>query len=112
MSLSARETFRSWSLRADLASAKILVWTLFSFHPDAELSPDSHLYFADRYQRLAGTIFGFLFATGLIGGMLFPFGIGHISQSFGVRTAMVLPLAGAAAIATLAALIERRMRSA
>ncbi|MEK6371688.1 MAG: MFS transporter [Acidobacteriota bacterium] len=62
---------------------------------------------ADRYQRLAGTIFGFLFAVGLIGGMLFPWGIGHIAQPFGLRAAMLLPLVGGAVIAALAASIER-----
>jgi fucose permease len=72
----------------------------------AAIHPTTLAIAADRYQRLAGTIFGFLFAAGLIGGMLFPFGIGHISQSFGVRAAMFLPLAGAAAITTLAARID------
>lgn len=63
---------------------------------------------ADRYQRLAGTIFGFLFAVGLIGGMLFPWGIGQVSPGFGLRTAMLLPLVGGAVIAALAAVIEKR----
>src|SRR5262249_50261140 len=56
----------------------------------AAIYPTTLAIAADRYQRLAGTIFGFLFATGLIGGMIFPFGIGHISQSFGIRAAMIL----------------------
>jgi fucose permease len=56
---------------------------------------------ADRYQRQAGTIFGLLFAVGLIGGMLFPWAIGHISQRFGVRYGMLLPLLGAVAISIL-----------
>jgi FHS family glucose/mannose:H+ symporter-like MFS transporter len=68
----------------------------------AAIYPTTLAIAADRYQRQAGTIFGFLFAVGLIGGMLFPFGIGHISQSFGVRAAMFLPLAGAATITLLA----------
>ena len=63
---------------------------------------------ADRYQRVAGTIFGFLFAAGLIGGMLFPFGIGHLSQHFGVRAGMALPLIGAIAISILIMMIGKR----
>jgi hypothetical protein len=39
-------------LSADLLSAKILVW-FASVGRDAELTPEAHSYFADRYQRLA-----------------------------------------------------------
>jgi MFS family permease len=74
----------------------------------AAIYPTTLAIAADRYQRLAGTIFGFLFATGLIGGMLFPWGIGHISQTFGLRAAMLLPLVGGAVVAGVAAAIERR----
>jgi len=64
---------------------------------------------ADRYQRQAGTIFGFLFAVGLVGGMLFPFAIGHLSTHYGLHAAMLLPLLGAVAILVLAGLISRRL---
>ena len=40
------------SLAIDLASAKVLVW-LASWGKDAELTPEAHLYFFDRYSRLA-----------------------------------------------------------
>jgi hypothetical protein len=39
-------------LTADLVSVKLLVW-FASVGRDAELRPEAHLYFADRYQRLA-----------------------------------------------------------
>ena len=39
-------------LSADLVSAKVLVW-FASVGRDGELTPDAHMYFADRYQRLA-----------------------------------------------------------
>ena len=42
-----------WPLVVDLASAKALVWVA-SIKGDAELTPDAHLYFSDRYRRLAG----------------------------------------------------------
>ena len=41
-----------WFLCADLLSAKVLVW-IASVGRDAELTPEAHLYFADRYHRLA-----------------------------------------------------------
>jgi fucose permease len=73
----------------------------------AAIYPTTLAIAADRYQRVAGTIFGLLFAVGLIGGMLFPFAIGHISEHFGVRAAMLLPLLGAMAITILATVIAR-----
>jgi hypothetical protein len=41
-----------WSLSIDLFSAKALVWVA-SVGRDAELTPEAHIYFFDRYRRLA-----------------------------------------------------------
>ena len=41
-----------WSLSLDLLSAKVLVWVAKAGR-DAELTPEAHLYFCDRYNRLA-----------------------------------------------------------
>src|SRR5207248_9306346 len=41
-----------WPLRLDLISAKALVWVA-SVGRDAELTRDAHIFFFDRYQRLA-----------------------------------------------------------
>ena len=41
-----------FSLSVDLLSAKVLVW-IASFGRNAELTPAAHLYFFDRYRRLA-----------------------------------------------------------
>ena len=41
-----------FSLSVDLLSAKLLVWVA-SVGRDAELTPGAHLYFFDRYRRLA-----------------------------------------------------------
>jgi hypothetical protein len=41
-----------WSLSLDVWSARALVWVA-SVGRDAELTPEAHLYFFDRYQRLA-----------------------------------------------------------
>lgn len=64
----------------------------------------------DAYRKMAGTVFGLLFAIALLGGMSFPWGVGHISQVWGVRYGMVVPLLGAAGICVLALriLVTRR----
>jgi FHS family glucose/mannose:H+ symporter-like MFS transporter len=80
-----------------LAAGAIIVG--FSF---AAIYPTTLAIAADRYQKMAGTIFGLLFSVGLIGGMSFPWAVGHISQRYGLRTGMVLPLFGALMIALLA----------
>jgi hypothetical protein len=41
-----------WSLRLDLVSAKALVW-IARVGRDADLTRDAHVFFFDRYQRLA-----------------------------------------------------------
>lgn len=97
-----------------LASNSIAVVALgavivgFSF---AAIYPTVLAIAADRYERLAGTIFGFLFSVGLVGGMLFPWGIGHIAQRESLRTAMVFPLMGSLAITILATFLSRGVRT-
>jgi FHS family glucose/mannose:H+ symporter-like MFS transporter len=56
----------------------------------------------DAYRKLAGTVFGLLIAIALIGGMSFPWAVGQLSQAWGVRYGMIVPLFGAAAICVLA----------
>lgn len=41
-----------WRLLFDVLSARVLVWVA-SVGRDAELTPEAHLYFFDRYRRLA-----------------------------------------------------------
>jgi len=67
----------------------------------AAIYPTTLALAADEHPRLAGTVFGFLFAAGLVGGMVFPWSIGHLSERFGFRAAMLFPLAGAACITAL-----------
>ena len=74
----------------------------------AAIYPTTLAIAADRYQRQAGTIFGLLFAVGLLGGMLFPWALGQISQQVGVRSGMVLPLIGSIAIAVISFQIADR----
>ncbi|MGH9524707.1 MAG: MFS transporter, partial [Terriglobales bacterium] len=62
----------------------------------------------DRYQRYAGTVFGILFTIGLAGGIAYPWGIGHASQSGGIRAGMWFPVVGAVAIAGLVAVLRAK----
>jgi MFS transporter, FHS family, glucose/mannose:H+ symporter len=66
----------------------------------------------DTYRKMAGTVFGLLFAIALLGGMSFPWAVGQISQTMGVRYGMVVPLAGGAGICALAWRILRRENQA
>ena len=52
MKPSGRSTESWWSLTVDLLSARVLVWSA-SVGRDADLTPEGHLYFFDRYHRLA-----------------------------------------------------------
>ena len=75
----------------------------------AAIYPTTLAIAADRYERLAGTIFGLLFAMGLVGGMLFPWIIGQVAQAQrNVRAGMVVPVIGAVAISIVATWIARR----
>jgi fucose permease len=64
----------------------------------------------DECRKMAGTVFGLLFAIALLGGMSFPWAVGQISQKWGVRYGMAVPLAGAAGICGLAWRILRAGR--
>ncbi len=63
----------------------------------------------DRYHRFAGTVFGVLFTVGNLGSIAFPWAMGHISQSAGVRASMAVPLAGAVVVTILAVVVARRV---
>lgn len=62
----------------------------------------------DRCERFAGSVFSVLFAVALLGGMSFPWAIGHLAKSAGIRAGLLLPVLGGAMIAVLAAILERR----
>jgi FHS family glucose/mannose:H+ symporter-like MFS transporter len=56
----------------------------------------------DNCRKLAGTVFGLIFGIALLGGMSFPWAVGQVSQAWGVRYGMMVPLTGAAATCVLA----------
>lgn len=78
----------------------------------AAIYPTTLAIAGDRYQQNAGSIFGLLFAVGLLGGMGFPWALGHISQAWGIRAGMVLPLIGAAMIALLITVVAAKEKKA
>jgi fucose permease len=68
----------------------------------AGIFPTALAIAGDAYQKMAGTVFGLVIAIALVGGMWFPWAVGQISQKWGVRYGMVVPLLGAVGICLLA----------
>jgi MFS transporter, FHS family, glucose/mannose:H+ symporter len=64
----------------------------------------------DRYAERAGTTFGLLFSIALIGGMMFPWAVGQVSQRVSVRAGMIVPGLGAIGIICLSAAAMWRER--
>jgi MFS transporter, FHS family, glucose/mannose:H+ symporter len=64
----------------------------------------------DRYSERAGTVFGLLFSIALMGGMLFPWMVGQISERLTVRSGMIVPSLGAVGIILLSAIVFVRER--
>lgn len=62
----------------------------------------------DRYPGMTGLVFGFLFSVSNLGAMLYPWAVGHVSQAFGVRLGMLVPLAGTVALCVCAAVVVAR----
>jgi len=86
-----------------MTAAVVLVGLCF-----ASIFPATLGLAGDRYPHSAGTVFGLLFSVAVLGGMTFPWAMGHIGQAFGVRPGMILPIAGTAGIALLIRSISRR----
>src|SRR5215471_15679955 len=66
----------------------------------------------DRYPERAGTVFGLLFSIALMGGMLFPWTVGQVSQGLSVRAGMIIPSLGGVGITALSAIMVVRERNA
>jgi fucose permease len=64
----------------------------------------------DRYHRFAGTVLGFLFTIGNVGAVVSPWALGEISEAFGVRLGMFVPLAGTLAVTACSLVVLARSR--
>jgi fucose permease len=74
----------------------------------ASVFPATLAMAGDRYPQSAGSVYALLFSVAVFGGMSFPWAIGHIGQSFGVRAGLVLPIFGMGMILVLLLSIIRR----
>jgi MFS transporter, FHS family, glucose/mannose:H+ symporter len=89
-------------LLANRSAAMLVFGALLTGVSYAGIFPTVLAIAGDAYTKLTGTVFGLLFAIALIGGMSFPWLVGQISQNYGVRLGMIVPLGGAAVICVLA----------
>ncbi len=78
----------------------------------AAIYPTTLAIAGDRYAHFAGTLFGLLFSVGIAGGMIFPWAMGHLGQSFGMRWPMLLPLGASTMVCALVAVIRSRDKQA
>jgi MFS transporter, FHS family, glucose/mannose:H+ symporter len=85
-------------------TAVAVVLAAFAF---ASIYPTVIAMAGDRYSKYAGTMFGLLFAVGLAGGGVFPWGVGQVSQAINLRAGMLVLLGGTFATTMLAAMIRR-----
>lgn len=77
----------------------------------APIFPTTLAIAGDRYSQRVGTVFGLLFSIALIGGMLFPWAVGQVSQRVSVHAGMIVPGVGAIVIIALSLAVffgERR----
>jgi len=54
-------------------------------------------------------VFGFLFTVGNVGSITFPYALGHLSQAFGIRLGMIVPLVGIVLVIACALTVWRRL---
>jgi fucose permease len=76
----------------------------------AAVYPTTLAIAGDRYPSQAATVFGLLFAVGLLGGMSVPWAIGQVGNAWGLRAGMHLPLVSTAMIGVLAIAIRMQVR--
>jgi hypothetical protein len=53
-------------------------------------------------------VFGFLFTISNLGNVTFPWALGHISQAFGIRLGMLVPLTGIILVLACGIIVARR----
>jgi fucose permease len=98
----AAAAFLGYALLATTGSLGVIAAGVFivglAYSP---IYPTALAMVGDRYSRFAGSVFSLLFTLALIGGILFPWSVGRISQSTGLRAGMLMPVAGSVFICGL-----------
>ena len=92
----------AWILIATQSTMMLMVGAIVLGLSYAGVFPTALAIAGDAYQKMAGTVFGLLFAIALVGGMTFPWAMGQIADSMNVRAGMTVPLFGALGICGLA----------
>jgi MFS transporter, FHS family, glucose/mannose:H+ symporter len=99
-------------LLANRSAAMLIFGALLVGVSYAGIFPTVLAIAGDAYTKSVGSVFGLLFAIALVGGMSFPWLVGQISQNFGIRLGMIVPLFGAALICILGWLVTSARRAA
>jgi len=97
----------AWILIASQSTLMLMVGAIVLGLSYASVFPTVLAIAGDAYQKMAGTVFGLLFAIALLGGMTFPWVIGHIADAVNVRAGMMVPLFGAVGICGMAWRIKK-----
>jgi len=97
----------AWILIASQSTLMLLVGAIVIGLSYAGIFPTVLAIAGDAFQKMAGTVFGLLFAIALVGGMTFPWAVGRIAEAVNVRAAMMVPLFGALGICGMAWRIKK-----
>jgi len=100
----------AWILIATQSTLMLMVGAIVLGLSYAGVFPTVLAIAGDAYQKMAGTVFGLLFAIALVGGMTFPWVMGRVADAVNVRAAMMVPLFGALGICAMAWRIKKGRR--
>jgi fucose permease len=100
----------AWILIASQSTLMLMVGAIVLGLSYAGIFPTVLAIAGDAYQKMAGTVFGLLFAIALVGGMTFPWLVGRLADALNVRAGMMVPLFGALVICLMTLMIRRGRR--
>ena len=100
----------AWILIATQSTMMLMVGAIVLGLSYASIFPTTLAIAGDAYQKMAGTVFGLVFAIALVGGMTFPWVVGRVAETLNVRAGMMVPLFGALGICGMAWRIKRGWR--
>ena len=100
----------AWILIATQSTMMLMVGAIVLGLSYASIFPTTLAIAGDAYQKMAGTVFGLVFAIALVGGMTFPWAVGRVAETLNVRAGMMVPLFGALGICGMAWRIKRGWR--